>query len=84
MQSTCFFCVMSLTIVPRMKSMVSVELDVITREESVDIDAERTRITVRAISPGPRLESIAGIIASKPSFATSTLSPKRRPNPPRK
>ena len=84
MQRTCFFCVMSLTIVPRMKSIVSVELDVMTSEESVDIDAERTRMTVSAISPGPSPESIAGIIASKPSFATSTLSPKSRPKPPRK
>ena len=64
--------------------MVSVELEAITSEESVDMEADSTRITTRAISSGDRPDSMAGIMASYPSVATSTLSENRRPKPPRK
>ena len=47
-----------------MKSMVRVELEVITRDERVDIEAERTSITTSPISAGLKFLSIAGIIAS--------------------
>ena len=39
---------------PPMKSRVRVELEVSTREESVDIDAERTRIKTIAIRKSPK------------------------------
>ena len=44
--------------------MVSVELDAITSEESVDIEAESTRITTSAISAGLKFCSMVGIIES--------------------
>ena len=71
-QRTCFLSFISLTMVPLMKSMVRVELDVITREERVDMEAERTRMTTSPMSMGLKLESIAGMMASKPSVLTST------------
>ena len=92
MQSTCDFGFMSFTTVPRMKSIVSVELDVMTSEESVDIDAERTSTTTSAISR-PSVEiaarSISGMTESKPCaglpFGPTPISAeKSRPNPPRK
>ena len=64
--------------------MVKVEEEAITREDKVDIEAERTRITTTAISRSGRPESMAGMMASYPSEATSTWSANRRPNPPRK
>ena len=69
---------------PRMKSRVRVELEVRTREERVDMEAESTRITTTAMRRVGRPESMAGITASKPSAAMSTRSPKSRPKPPRK
>ena len=42
------------------------ELEAITSDESVDIEADNTRITTNAISAGLKLESIVGIIESKP------------------
>lgn len=47
-----------------MKSSVSVELEVRTSDESVDIEAERTRISVIPMMSGERFESIVGIISS--------------------
>ena len=49
-----------------MRSMVSVELEAITNDESVDIEAERTNMTISAIMPSERPESIVGMIESKP------------------
>ena len=46
------------------KSSVSVELELRTSDESVDIEAERTRISVIPIISGERFESIVGIISS--------------------
>ena len=65
-----------------MKSRVSVELEASTSDDSVDIDAERTRTRAIPKTSGDRFASIAGMIASKPSAATSTLN--SLPNPPRK
>ena len=47
-----------------MKSIVSTELDVRTRLESVLIDAESTRITTIPIIIGERFSSIVGITES--------------------
>ena len=69
-------------VIGTMKSSVSVELDVRTSDERVDIEAERTRISVIPMMIGERFESIVGIISSKPFSATSTL--KILPKPPRK
>lgn len=60
------------------------ELDAITSEDSVDIDAESTRITTSAISIGLKLSNIVGITESYPFAAISILSENRRPKPPRK
>ena len=70
------------TICPLMRSSVRVELEVRTRDESVDMDAERTRITTIPIRISGSPESIVGMTASKPFL--STLTSKRRPKPPRK
>ena len=64
MMSTCVFSFIFLKKHPFKKSSVSVEEDVMTREERVDMDAESTRITTRAIRTGPRLESMVGMMAS--------------------
>ncbi len=44
--------------------MVSVEPDAMTREERVDMDAERTRITTSPIRIGDKFSSMAGITES--------------------
>ena len=62
---------MSLMKCPLRKSIVRVELDAITSEDSVDMDAESTRITTRAIMNGESPESMVGITESKPFFAMS-------------
>ena len=56
--STCFFSVISFTNRSLIKSRVSVELDVRTSDESVDIDADRTSTTVTPIRISGRVESI--------------------------
>ena len=62
--SSCFFSLMFLASFPLMKSSVSVELEVRTREERVDMEAERTRITTMAIRKVERPESMVGMTAS--------------------
>ena len=47
-----------------MKSSVSVELDARTKDDSVDIDADRTRTSATPKITGERFASIAGMIAS--------------------
>ena len=64
MINTCFFSVISFTIVPRIISSVSVEEDASTSDDNVDMDAESTRITTTAIKNGDSFSIIAGIIAS--------------------
>ena len=49
-------------------SKVKVELDVRTKEESVDIEAESTSTITTAIITGANVESIAGTIVSKRGF----------------
>ena len=76
--SMCFFLSGS------MKSSVSVELDASTSDESVDIDAESTRMSTTAMSVSPSPESMVGTMLSKPSAATLSGVLNSRPNPPRK
>ena len=65
MQSTWLLSLIFLTTVPRMKSMVRVEDEVITSDESVLIEADKTSTTTRAMSMGDRPSSIFGMMASK-------------------
>ena len=52
--------------------------------ESVDIDADKTKITTSAIIPSDRPLNIVGIIESKPFAAMSTWSENNLPKPPKK
>ena len=47
-----------------MKSNVNVELEVSTKEERVDMDAESTKITTTAIRKEDRPESMVGMMES--------------------
>ena len=67
-----------------MKSSVKVELDAKTREESVDMEAESTRMTTTAIRIVGSPDSIVGTTESYPLAAISILSSNSRPKPPRK
>ena len=82
MISICFFSSILGAMTGFIKSIVSVELDVRTRDESVDIDAESTSMTTRPIRAAGSFSSRCGMIASNPSVATSV--PVSLPNPPRK
>ena len=62
--STCRRSSMSLTRLSLIKSSVSVELDASTSDDSVDIDADSTRITTTPISAGERFSSIVGTMES--------------------
>ena len=71
------------------KSIDKVELEAITSEDKVLIEAERTRTTTSAINDGLKVESIFGMIASNPPSGipfgpTLRTSVNKRPNPPRK
>ena len=63
---TCLDSLISLMMLSLMRSIVNVELEAMTSEESVDIEAESTNMTISAIIPSERPESIVGIIESKP------------------
>ena len=71
---------------------MSVELDVRTSEESVDIEAENTSTTTIPIRISGSVESIVGTILSKATFvvpsSAATMIPsysaKSLPKPPRK
>ena len=64
MVSTCFFSSISLTTLSLRRSSVRVELEAMTRLESVDMEAESTRMTTMPIRSGERFSSIAGMMAS--------------------
>lgn len=85
--STCFFSVIFLTIFPLMKSRVSDELEVRTREASVDMEAARTRMTVIPISISGRVSTMEGTIRSNIIFPASLYragESNSLPKPPRK
>ena len=70
MTRTSFFSFIFPFVSGRIRSIVTVELDVRTSDESVDIEAERTSTTTSPIIISGRHElRRAGIIASKSSFA---------------
>ena len=64
MVSTCCFSFISLASVSLMKSSVSVELDASTSEDSVDIEAESTRMTTTAIRNEESPSSMVGMMES--------------------
>ena len=67
--NTCFFsAVFFNTVVPK-KSIVIVELDVSTNDESVDIEADNTNTITIPINISGSVESIVGIIESYPPVA---------------
>ncbi len=72
MTKTCFASLIFFMKLSFNKSIVSVELDAITSDESVDIDADKTKITTNAIMPSVKPESIVGIIESNPFALMST------------
>ena len=84
MQKSCFFSFMFFATVSFRKSIVRVELEAITSEDRVDMDADNTKITTRAMSSGERFDNMVGMMASYPWVVTSTRPLKRRPKPPRK
>ena len=61
---TCFFSSIFLMILPFRKSSVRVELEASTSDESVDIEAERTRMTMTPIRKGESVSSIVGTTES--------------------
>ena len=63
-----------------------VELEVSTRDASVDMEAESTSSTTRAMSTSGRVTSMEGTIESKASLPLGNTGgmPNRRPKPPRK
>ncbi len=63
-QRTCFFWLIFRKKSSFRKSMVRVELEAMTKEDKVDMEADSTRITTRAMSMGDRPDSMAGIMAS--------------------
>ena len=85
---TCFFSLIFLMMLPLSRSIVSVELEAITSDDSVLIEADRTKITTIAIRKSGRVESIVGIIESKPPAGTPSFigisAEKSLPKPPRK
>ena len=70
-----------------MKSSVSVEAEVSTSEESVDMEAESTKMITMPIRISGSVDSMEGTIASyrtEPSALYSAGESNSRPNPPRK
>ena len=61
---TCFFSSMFLIRLSLIRSRARVELDAMTSEDSVDMDADRTRITTIPMSRDGRSSSMVGIMAS--------------------
>ena len=74
MENTCFLSSIFRKQTSFRKSMVRVELEAMTKEDNVDIEADSTRITTRAISRGDRPESMVGMMESNPFAATSIWS----------
>ena len=62
--NTCFFSSMFLIRLSLIRSRARVELDAMTSEDSVDIEADRTRITTIPMSREGRSSSMVGIIES--------------------
>ena len=69
-----------------MRSSVIVLLEVSTSEASVDIEADSTSSTTRAMMTSGRVTSIEGTMLSKASLPLGSTGgmPNKRPKPPRK
>ena len=84
-QINCFFSLISFTNNGLIKSSVSVELDVSTRLDKVDMDADKTSTMTIPIRMSGRLESIVGIIVSYATLPSAAfVTPEIWLNPPRK
>ncbi len=64
MVRSCFFSDISRTMLPLMRSSVSVEDEVRTSEDNVDMDADSTRTMTRPISTSGSVESMVGMMES--------------------
>lgn len=64
MQISCCFSFMSFTMLSLITSMVRVELEAMTREDKVDMEADSTKITTSPIKRGDKFSSMAGITES--------------------
>ena len=63
-QTSWLFSLMSFLKTGLIKSSVSVELEVSTKEDSVDIDAESTMMTITPMRISGRVDSIVGTMES--------------------
>ena len=61
-----FFSLIPFFVIGEIKSSVMVEDDVRTREDSVDMDADRTSTSTTAMSISGRFESMVGMTLSNP------------------
>ena len=64
MQSNCFFSSISFMILSFIRSRVNVELDVSTKDDNVDIEADKTRTTTIPTKISGSVASMLGMIAS--------------------
>ena len=64
MVTICFFSLIFLKTLPLRRSRVMVELEVSTREDRVDMDAESTRTTTTPMRISGSLESMKGMMLS--------------------
>ena len=86
--NTFFFSDIPFAMVPSIISKVSTELEVNTKDDKVDIDADNTSITTTAIKRSGRSDSIDGMIESyigaPVNESYSITSPNNLPKPPKK
>ena len=87
--SSCFFSSIFFTTWPFSRSSVTVEEEVSTREDRVDMEAESTRTITIAIRTGDSVCSMVGMTLSNPPAglpppAAPSSSENSRPKPPRK
>ena len=87
MQPSCLCSLMSLTTLSLMRSSVSVDDDVSTSDDSVDMDALSTSTMTMPMSRSGSVDSMVGMMESytgAPAAVISTCPPYKRPNPPKK
>ena len=87
MYDSCFFSLMFFTRLSLIRSSVSVDDDVSTSDDSVDMDALSTSTITMPMSRSGSVDSMVGMMESYtgvPAAVISTCPPYRRPNPPRK
>ena len=87
MVESCFFSSIFFTTLPLSTSSVSVEDDVRTSDDSVDMEAESTSTITMPMSRSGNVESMVGMIESYtgcPFAPISTCPEYKRPKPPKK